>query len=321
MKKRLKLLLRNKKLRFSLKLILGITILSFLIYKVGFIEILTTFQKINLITIILVIGIKILSLLVGNFNLFILLKPIYNPIRYWRLLKYYVSAWYISFFFPSKIGTASIIYFLRKEKIETGKLSALFVLDKILTLSWIILLAAPGFFIFLDINQSMILISILMAGSLGVLFFLFHEKGRQFIKTFILRKYAHIFTGFSQILKRYIKKEKKTIILNYAATITRWMLDSISLFILFVAFGCHVKFSFIFITRAVIAIIALIPLTANGLGIREGLALFFFRETCPNSSVILSVYLTMLVLDYLTLFIFFAYPFKEKINKGIKDES
>ena len=98
----------------SLKFLFGSLLLFLLIYKIGFDQIWGVFKEVNIILLLGVIIIKVLSLIVGNFNLYILLRPSYKSLKFWGLFRHYISSWYISFFAPGRLGTTTIIYFLKK---------------------------------------------------------------------------------------------------------------------------------------------------------------------------------------------------------------
>src|SRR3989344_4910157 len=126
-----------KKLNFLLKLFVGVLILSFLLFKFGFKNILSAIISINPIFIVLIFIILTIS----------------------KLFYYGSLSWAVGMFVPAKLGEFSIIPLLKKHDIEIGTGTSISVLDKLVTFITLSIISIIGFLLFLPLKETMILIS------------------------------------------------------------------------------------------------------------------------------------------------------------------
>ena len=92
--------MKNKS--YLLRLTFAVVILSLLIYKLGFKQIFNALFSADLIYSIFIIFIWIILLLLGAYNLFMLLKASGVKMNFRKLFKYYLLSWSAGLFFPGK---------------------------------------------------------------------------------------------------------------------------------------------------------------------------------------------------------------------------
>ena len=107
--------------KFSIKYVLGISLLLLLIYKVGLSSIISVLKELNWYYIPLVIVTWICLFILGTLNIAILLKPLKKKINKLKLFSYYILSWSFGLFIPGKIGEFALVYFLKKEKLVYKK--------------------------------------------------------------------------------------------------------------------------------------------------------------------------------------------------------
>ena len=301
-----------------IRFIFGILILLFLIYKVGIFTILDTIKKINILYIIPASIILLISLFLGALGISVLLKKIKKDFNFFKLFKYYMISWFIGNFFPARIGDFSLVLFLKKENIKIEEGFAIFLIDKLITIIFLLIITTLSFFIFLNMKNALIFILILMATIVLFLLFILSKKGKYIIKKYFLRKYSKAFEGFSNIIKVYIKKGKKHLALNFFITLVRWINGALLIYILFIAFNQPVSFLIVFIITTITAFLALIPITIAGLGIRESSGVFLFSQFNIDSAITISVYIYALVIKYLILTLLISVILKTNLFKKSK---
>jgi len=289
----------NKKPLPYIKILIGVMILFLLIYKIGIDSIFSTLKQIKIHYIAIVIGLYLLNLLIGTLNVNILIKPYKHKINILKLFRYYVLSFSLGLFFPGRIGDMSLIYFLKKEKIDLGPGSSVFVLDKLITINILILLSIMGFSMFFTRLETLKLtLTILFILIIG-LFMVFSEKGRYLIKRYILRGYSKRFKGFSKSLYNYLKNYKKEVALNYIITVFKTMLDSTIIYVLLLSFDISVPFLWVVIIKAIMVTISLIPITLNGIGIKESAGVLLFMRLNVDATIITAILIFILILNYI----------------------
>jgi glycosyltransferase 2 family protein len=305
-----------------LKIGLGLFIIFILVYSIGLKKILNTFSDINLFPFAGVVLFYFLGFLTGALNLEILLRCINKNFGYLKLLKYYLLSWSVSLFLPGKVGEFSIIYFMKNENIELGEAVVISLMDKIITILSLLSFAVFGFFVFFSIYDAIKIIFIILIGFVLLLLFIMTNFGRSIIKKIFLRKYASKFKGFSKTWFFYFRKRKKLLLLNYIITLIKWSFAFWMMYFLFLVFRWNVSFVNILLVVSTVRLISLVPITISGLGIREMSAIYLFGKLANPIPVNItaSVYLIVLLINYLTAFVIVVFLKKKDILFKITDK-
>ncbi len=286
------------KLTSLLKIVVGFLILFFLFYKIGLNDIYSTLVKTNLLYVLLYLVLLFLLFVIGTINVRILLKPFRTKIPFSRLLRYYMASWSAGLFIPGRLGEFLLAYFLKKNNIEYGKGIIIPLIDRLLAFFTLAIFAIIGAFIFFTINEAIKIIMGLVI-LLIVLYFVFiNSFGRKIIRKYILRKYASRFEGFYDNLKEYLRN-KKTLFLAFLTTIIKQVFTAITIYSLFLAFNTHVNVFYVIIMHSVIVILSLIPISVNGLGVKEASAVVLYNLIGVKPEITLSTYLIMTVVTYI----------------------
>lgn len=288
-----------KMLKLLVKTILGIFILGFLLYKVGFGELYITLKGINLVYIPLFLFSTFVELAIGTIALKVLIYCLDKKMGFWRILNYHLRSFSIGLFVPAKLGEVSFIYFLKKDGLDTGKGAVIFVLDKLTTFITLSAVAVIGIFILFEERQSMIILIFLALVFVIILYFIISNSGRDIIKKYILRKYAILFSGFSKTFFYLLKNKPQFILLNFILGFIRWGIAAFSVYTIFLAFGNAPNYFYVWLITPLTILISLIPITIAGLGIRESSAVFLYNIVNVPSYVSASVYFVFTALNYI----------------------
>ena len=240
----------------------------------------------------------IITLMLGSLNFLILFKPLKVNISLWNLFRYYSLTWALSFFAPGRIGELSFIYFLKK-KIALGTSSSLYIVDKIISLFFMSFLAILGFLTFFNKIEATKWIIITLIIFFILIFVVVSQKSRDIIKKYFLRKYSIKFKGFSKTMFIYIKKHKELLIYDIILTLIKISITSFGFYLLFIGLDTRVKFIDVLLIHNIVTIISLIPLSLNGLGIREYSAVVLFSKIGLDPITVASVYFIILIIRYI----------------------
>ena len=97
-------------------------------------------------------------------------------------------------------------------------------------------------------------------------------------------------------------------------TILRWLINNFLAYSIFLALGIHVSFFKILIIGMVAALVSLIPISINGLGIRQSIGIYLFSRIGVEPVYALNMFLIMVVISYSIAAILFLFMFKEGIK-------
>ena len=277
---------------------LGILIICLLIYKIGFSALCETFKNIDIRLYFLFLLISVLTnFILGTLNISILLSKI-KKINFSKLLSFYSLSWALGLFVPGKLGEFSIVYFFKKEEIEIGKGTAVAIIDKFITFVVLSIFSIIGFFIFFSFYDAL-KISLIIIFVIILFLILITNKKIMILVRKIIGGLSNKFSGFSRTFKHYLRHNKKILLYNFIITSVKWIITGISVFVLFRAFGeTNIGIVNIILVNSIVLIAGLIPITINGLGIKQLVALFLFDKINVNPSITLSVYIVTLTTNY-----------------------
>lgn len=302
-------MLRNK-WRIA-KIAVGIVILVLLVIQVSVQEIIRVMSSFNVIFILPILALHIAALMLGAMNIQVLLHGISKKIGFSEMLKKYLLSSVIGAITPGRLGEFSLVYFLKKNNIPIGVSAAIILLDKILTILTLIAFSVWGLFIFFS-GQVALEVLAVSIGGLGVMWFIcISETGKNLVKRFMLKSLNDSFNGFSKTLSELVRKKKKYVIGNIIITIMKWLLHFVLFYITFLAFEVTLPISSLLLF-ATVMLIAYIPVTFGGLGLREVAAVYIFKFIGIEPEVVVSVFLLILIVKYLSNFGIMMYLTKEK---------
>ncbi len=288
----------KKGITLILRLIAGIAIIGFLFYKVGVKEVLQTLTTIKPLYLISYLVLVAVTLLIGAYKLKLVINPT-KILSFNKTLRYYLLSFSTGLFIPARAGEFILVYFLKNEDIEIPKGTAIALIDKIIILFVLSAIAIIGFFAFFTPTRALELMAILVAIFLLLGILLLSRRIRWIISKYILRKYADKFSGLTETIKAYLRNQKKALLLNSSLTLIKWVITAVAVKLLFLGFTQNPSTANILMILAIGTITTLIPITISGLGIREGVAVYLFTQTGIAAQITLTVYMLMLIINYL----------------------
>ncbi len=290
----------EKRTKFFLKLLVTIAFIWFILARVGVKETIDQLKNINPEWIAILFVFELLTLILSAMNIFILVKKIKKDMTFLRLCSYFLKIWSINLFIPGKIGDFSLLYFLKKEGVKVGESTAIVVMNNLITFGVVFLFALFGVYTFFGINN---LLAFIVAGilllAIGITLLL-AKKVRTKIAAFILVKKAFYFKGFGKWIQYMIKKEKGVLVANVLLTIINMFCIYMVYYIGFRMIGTVVSYSAIMAVVPLARLAALVPITLNGLGIKEGVSIYLLGLLGIRGSVVLSASLILTAITYLT---------------------
>ncbi|MAG08777.1 hypothetical protein CMO89_04840 [Candidatus Woesearchaeota archaeon] len=304
--------MKKKRIFGFMKILAGLLILLILFYKVGFNNIYQTLSEVNPFYLSLTILMALAVIFISTLNLKVLLQPFEN-ISLWELFKSYSLTWATALYVPGKIGELLIIYFLKKKGVEPGRSSAVFVISKLITVSFFLVFAVIGFTMFFTGIQTLKLVLSLLAIFAVAAFFVLTNRGRTLIKKYILRSYSKYFRGFSKILYSYPGAYPNRILASFFLILAKTLVQICIIYYIFLLLGSSVPLIKIFVIMTMTFIASFIPLTLQGIGIKESLGVYLYSKIGISTGISSSMYILLLSASYITsVLLFFLFARKKK---------
>ncbi len=253
--------------------IIAIIIICYLISKLNVGEIFTILKGTNLFWLSIAIILFLISFLITVYGVKILFDTI-KPLPFWEWVKYSLCGFSLGLVFPGRAGDLSIVYLIKKKGFDYGESIALTLVDKLSTLIIFGLIATIGAFTILKSKQ---LYWGLAIGAACILLglFIFTTSGRSFVRK-IIGKYANHFKGFNKAFQRLINSHKEKLALNLFITLIRPIINGILTVCIFKALGIEAPIFFAIIISTITIIMSLVPITPNGIGLKEGVGIYLF---------------------------------------------
>jgi len=307
-----------KKLSNYLRLLIGLGLFTFLIYRVGPDRFYLTFTTTKILYVFLSMAVLVSVMFLNALSFKILLDPYAPNMPFFRLMKYLLYSVAVGIFFPANTGQFSLVYFLKKENISIGTGTAVILLNKIGNILLCGTLALSSFSLFFSKKDTLRLSTLFLFGCISVCFLLFTPKGINLFKK-LLGNYAKIFTGFSNTISTYFKKYKVNLLLSLFVILVSWGVIALGILMAFFAFGISCPFWKILFINCMVTIIAFIPISVAGLGIREASAVFLYHQIGLPEASVLSAQLLIFCINYLFIGIIFIFLVRERFEFNFKN--
>jgi glycosyltransferase 2 family protein len=286
------------------KILVSTTLVFIIFAREGFQDILRQLTSANLFWILAAMIVFSVSNFLGSFQWFLLLKARGIKLPYLKVLSFY----YVGLFFNNLLvgyigGDAVRIYDVRKYTGDSSKAISTVVFDRFIGFVLLTTFALFGALFWQNMLQSQtVLLSILLIFISWVLFFLilfnetFARKVGFLLKHFLPEKFnvklKEIYTNLNSF------KDSKRLLINiFFISLCVQFLRIFVHYLAALSVGLHGQFKYFLIFIPIIALLASLPISIGGIGIREsgGLALFSNIPAFVPEMVVAMEFLAFLV--------------------------
>jgi uncharacterized protein (TIRG00374 family) len=270
-----------------------------LFYKIGFDRIAESLGRLNLWALPLAGGLFVLFLCLSALGSWVLLRA-FSRLSFWKFLPCYLPSWALGLFLPGKLGEVSIVYYLKKRDIAVGQGTAFFVVGKTLTVLALGIIASTGFFTFFSFRMAVQLLLLLVVVLGGFISFLLSSFGKAIAKKTLPAKIQQKFAGFSSAFSSYFQTHKGLLSLSLGIRLLGYScVAGISYFIFAVGLNVHLSIFKILQISSMETFSTLIPISVNGLGIRQALGIYLYGLLGVNAPIVASSQIVGWVIIYL----------------------
>ncbi|MEK6902256.1 MAG: lysylphosphatidylglycerol synthase domain-containing protein, partial [archaeon] len=257
-------------------------------------------EQLHLVTLpvlLVMIGSVVIGQLINIFSQYVALQPI-KPISLMKMLPHSLASWVSELFLPGKLGMFTLALFLQKEGIRLGESTSIILLLRLLGAALAFFLGTFAIGHFLNVQGVWSAFAAVFVVFIAIYVVFFTPKGRGFFKKYILGKYSLPFEGFSAGLSKVIRN-RWTMLALMLLTIAYAVVQGIFNYWMFSLSGYELNIFTIITLLALVQILVQIPITINGLGIREGLLVLFFSSMGVPGEVTLVLVATNIAVAYI----------------------
>ena len=220
-------------------------------------------------------------------GIYLLLCRIKND-TFWKIIISSFKLQVVSVITPGRLGDLGLLYYL-KGTYTSGQISAIFFIDKLITLGVNIFFSIIGIGLLISWKQAVSIAFFLIAG-LFLLVWLLFRFPQQFINWGFLKKIVLLLHGFRVELRTTVN-DIKGIAGNLFLTLIRYTLAGCSMLLALLWFEQHVSLLNVIFIQAIAQLATFIPLTIMGLGVTEAVCVSFFNILNVPSEIILAALL------------------------------
>lgn len=301
----------KKHLATAIKAALGISILFLLVYKIGVHEVFSIIKTTSpLAFLIIAIG-YLLNALLNSLSYYLIIASIGASAKYRDIFLSFIKSWGIGSVLPGKVGDLSIVYFLKKEKVNARDSSAMYAIDKMVVLLFFLIIAMITARLFLPLNAFYLLACFLFIAVVGFLLFL--KFGKAVIRK-VFGKYSDYIEAFHNNMQLITKKPLLLLVLFIISSL-RWLILSFSMWILLSMANEHVSFAYVFLFSVTANILALLPVTVSGIGLKEAAFVYLYALIGASTSIVLAVSMVYSFVTIVLALIAVLFVWEEVIRK------
>lgn len=300
--------MKNQIIKTLARVLFGGLFLFGLFYKIGFDRIAESLVRLNLWALPLAVGLFVLFLWLSSLGSWVLLRA-FSRLSFREFLPCYLPSWAIGLFMPGKLGEVSIIYYLKNRDIAVGQGTAFFVVGKTMTVLALGIVASTGFFTFFSFREAVQLFLLLVVILGSFIFFLLSSFGRNVTRKVLPQRIQERFAGFSSAFSSYFQKHRGLLALSLGIKLLGFSCIAVmNYFIFAVGLNVHIAVFKILQISTMETFSALIPISVNGLGIRQAIGIYLYSLLNVSAPIVASSQIVGWVLIYLFGVIIFILP-------------
>lgn len=306
----------KKYLAAAIKAAVGIAIISFLAYRIGIQDVFSIIKSTSPLAFLIIAVGYLLNALLNSASFSLILSSIGASAKYKGIFLSFIKSWGIGSILPGKFGDLSVVYFLKKQGVKAKDSSAMYAIDKMVVFLFFVIIAMVTAKLFLPSNALYILAAFLFVAVVGFLLFL--KFGKAVIGK-IFGKYTHYIEAFHGNIQLAAKKPLLLFVL-FVISALRWIVLSFSMWLLLSMANEHVLFIYVFLFSVTANILALLPVTISGIGLKEAAFVYLYALVGASTSIVLAVSIVYSLTTIILALLAVIFGWEEIIRKKDKKE-
>lgn len=287
----------RRSLSVALKILLGGGLLAFLLARVGLTEVLEALRRMEPHFLAAVVAALMVTHLLHAASLRLLTNR--STPSFGAIFKMTLRSWVWGMITPARVGELSLVYYLSRHGMNLGRATALVLLDRLSTLLVIGFVAIGGAlwlgidFPFLGASGGLLVLATTLVALSGWLRF------AQSVGPFLPERLRRPWALLSSALRESLYERPVALQGFLLGQVARFLVQCSMPFLLFQAADRPVGYLEVCLVSTFARLAAILPISLNGLGIREGVMVVLFERLFGvPSEVVMAVAIWLNVVLY-----------------------
>lgn len=305
---------------FVLRLTVALGLVTWILWSVNLGDFWRTLKAVDLRYLpIVIVGSALANLLCAP-GLAALLR-VTHAVPLWSVVGACLKAEWAAHLLPAGTGQLSIPYFLRKY-VDLGPCVAAVLMDKLITFAFTVALGSAGLVWIFDLREVALPIFLLATLCLSLLVAFAHPATRVRVRAWLPLSVRERLGGLYQAFSTYAHRGWWAIGVDMINTVTRSGVHAFVAQAALLALGQEVSFKVLFFLMWVLQTTSLYPISINGIGVVEGLAVLLLARRGVPAEATLGYALMLRVLNPVVLgLLFLMYELTEVHLTGCREGS
>ncbi len=280
-----------------LRLVVTLGLLYFIYSKIDFILLKKIILTSNYFYFVIALGIFIISNITGSIQYYYLLKTQkIEKLPFLKIIKIYLFSTFFNNLLPTNIGGDGVrIYQLMQYGINKNIIFSSVIWDRFISILILIVLSLiMGFILLKKVILFIVLLAVIILCTIfvmAILRFNFGKKILKLVQQIKNEKITYFLQEFLMSFKIYIKKGSSTFIYYILSLLTQFLKI---FFTYFIGLGMNypIKIEELLFILPVVGIVSSLPISINGLGLREYVGRILFGYLNKDMAII-SIFITL----------------------------
>lgn len=266
-------IMTKRTIKFLLRLSISFAILGILLWNINPSKIGAAFSQLKGSAFALLNLTTVFAFVLGGLGVLVLGRAMSRRLSWARGIKGFLATISFSLFIPGRAGDLALLFYW-KEFMSYEECFTVVLLDKLISLWWIMLLGSIGVYV---IFASYLGLMILMPGALAILVFLLlisHDKAYEVLSRAVPGRILPKFHGMTNALKIVLRDDRRSFFTSVTITGVRMFTYGLGFWILMQGLSIECPFSYSLFTTAIASLTTLIPISIMGLGTVEAVTIY-----------------------------------------------
>lgn len=280
------------------KLLITIILFIYVFNKINLNNFLETVEQINFLSLVFILLLSIILAILPALRSFISINTICaKKVTWLNAYQYFLIGMFYNNILPSSIGgDVARVYLFYKETDELYKVSSAIILERLIGLITTIIIFLVAFLFWGHLLKGYMFLYYALAVGIVVGFTIFIIFNPLFFKV-LARKNNNFLNPIFKTIEKFLlamqafKGEKKVILKLFLLSFLYQVADIFIAFLLAKLLHINISFSYFLLFIPIVYIITLLPITINGLGLRENIIVYLFSlvGVLTSSALLLSL--------------------------------
>jgi uncharacterized membrane protein YbhN (UPF0104 family) len=229
-------------------------------------------------------------LLLGALNVWLLLRRLV-PVTPQLFGRAYVGGWAASLVIPGQLGDVTQVVLLRRAGVPAASSAAAYLLDKLISLAWLLLVAAYGVGRYTHYHPVVWLLAALVVAASTAVALTLLVRLRPGTPAWLTRALSAATRALSQVMR--FRAYPALVVTNFLLTVVKWLFTTALYLAAFRAVGTPVGLEAAATIPVMSSLVGYLPLTVAGIGSMELTGVVLFGTLGVAKANVLSAYLLL----------------------------